>query len=202
MKILSALILLSASCGTMITPAAIEESEAIDPEIKSSYLLRWREAVDLANQFLASNRRKTLPFGHYTFDKEGMHFVTDEQTWPVEVWNTTWGDLVVCFGFAAQEREFGFVVGTRGEGSDLIANSFFLDPNGQLRRDWRMAKLILHETTHMVFREGTVGFWNGLWYYLEAIFTLSSSNHSAEDLPKKTDREFARFYTQDLHQKP
>ena len=51
----------------------------------------------------------------------------------------------------------------------------------------------LHETTHVVYREGTIGAWNTFVYYLVAVFTLSSKNHPAEDRPHATSEEFAWF---------
>ena len=38
--------------------------------------------------------------------------------------------------------------------------------------------------------EGTVGYGNTLQYYLEAVFLLRASDHSAERIPKAVDHEF------------
>jgi hypothetical protein len=56
-----------------------------------------------------------------------------------------------------------------------------------------IAELTLHETTHVVYREGTVGFWKGVEYYLETIFLLRYSTHSAERHPNATSEEFEYF---------
>jgi len=186
---------LSACANVAITPAAILRlDDAVVPaEERRARLATWREAVAIANGFLASEWRRTLPAGRFELDDElGMSFVTEHGTWPIEVRCTTWGDLCVATGFAAQERERGFVVGETGEERDrLVDNSLFESGTGWIRPASSIADLILHETTHTVWREGTVGFWNGVAYYLEAIFLLRAQHHSDERLPHGTDHEFA-----------
>ena len=172
------------------------ESPAVSQEERREIVATWREATERANAFLASPYRRTLPAGRYEFDdRDGMRFVTAAGTWPIAVRCTTWGDLCVACGFAAQEREDGFVVGSRGRARDrLVDNSLFVSGWG----GWRassdgVADLILHETTHVVWREGTVGFWNGVSYYLEALFLFRYANHSDERRPNATDEEFGWF---------
>ncbi|HKB16327.1 MAG TPA: hypothetical protein VKF62_09680, partial [Planctomycetota bacterium] len=108
------LLLLSAGLGACrsipVTPAAIEACAAPSGE-KARALGTWREAVDLANEFLASRFNRTLPAARYDLGPDGMRFVAADRAWPIEVRRTTWGDLVLWAGFQAQEREYGFCVG-------------------------------------------------------------------------------------------
>jgi hypothetical protein len=67
-----------------------------------------------------------------------------------------------------EQRVLFNVVAPLPETQDQIVGSLFV---------------ILHETTHVVFRHGTVGFWNGVAYYLEAIFLFRANDHSAERRP-------------------
>jgi hypothetical protein len=123
-----------------------------------------------------------------------MRFVTAAGVWPITVRCTTWGDVVVWFGFAAQEREDGFVVGSMAPERDrLVDNSLFVNGSGWRKPASDVADLVLHETTHVVWREGTIGFWNGVAYYLETIFLFRYSNHSAERRANATDEEFDWF---------
>jgi hypothetical protein len=117
----------------------------------------------------------------------------DGRTIPVEVRVTTWGGVGARLGFAAQERSWGFVVGRRGEGDPLVANSLFRDAGDDWRHRVRVAALILHEATHVVYDVGTVGFWKGLAYYLEALFLFRYRNHSGERAPFATTEEFNRW---------
>lgn len=120
-----------------------------------------------------------------------MRFVTPLGTWPIAVRCNWWGDVCVACGFAAQEREYGFVVGEREPERDrLVDNSFFQYGDGARKPAYELAELFLHETTHVVWREGTVGFWNGVSYYLEAIFLFRYSNHSDERKARGTGEEF------------
>jgi hypothetical protein len=97
-------------------------------------------------------------------------------------------------GFLAQEREFGFVVGARAPDRDeLVDHSFFRDHEGALVDAASIARLVLHETTHVVYREGTVGFWNGVAYYLEAVFLFRYATHSDERHARATGEEFEYF---------
>ncbi len=178
-----------------ITPAAIEACAAA-PEAKESALRRWREAVDRANAFLASPFRRTLPEARYDLGPGGMRFVAGDRIWPIEVRSTTWGDLVLWAGFQAQEREYGFCVGDcPPEKEPLLDHSFFRTADGGLLEPDAIADLILHETAHVVAREGTVGFWNSLAFYAEAVFLFRSTTHSDEDIPHAVSEEFAYFRT-------
>ena len=177
-----------------MTPAAIRGSAA-PAEEKEEAIGTWTEAVDLANGFLASPFRRTLPEGRFDLDEaEGMRFVAADRTWSIEVRSTTGGDLVLWAGYQAQERSYGFVVGSCPPDEEpLLHHSLFRTKSGDLLDPDALARLVLHETTHVVFREGTIGFWNSLAYYLEAIFLFRSRTHSDEDLPRATSEEFL-FY--------
>lgn len=189
---------LTACASVDVTPRALEES-ALAPEARDELARRWGEAVELANGFLASPYRLTLPAGRYTLAPDGMHLVTPERTWPVRVRCTTWGDLCVATGFAAQERTSGFVVGEvepqgREPAGRAVDNSFFLAPDGSPNGPREMAHLLLHETTHQVHRVGTIGVLRTLRYYAIAPFT-GGIDHPDEDFPHGTDEEFRAFWT-------
>ena len=180
-----------------LTPESIGKA-AVGDDLRRDAVATWREAVALANEFLDSPQRRTLPAGRYEIsDDSGMRFVSAAGAWPIAVRCTTWGDVVVDFGFAAQEREWGFVVGEMEPERDrLVDNSLFVAPNGWRKPASDVADLILHETTHVVWREGTIGFWNGVSYYLETIFLFRYSNHSDERRPNATDEEFSWFWSE------
>lgn len=189
---------LAAGCvDVTVTPRAIREIAAPDVPTadRDAAIALWEEAVALANEFLASDWRRTLPDGRYLLDPDaGMRFVAGERAWPIVVRCTTWGDLCVACGFAAQERADGFVVGRCAPDRDRrIDHSLFRFADGTPLAAIDVAGLILHETTHTVWREGTVGFWNGVAYYLEAIFLLRAEHHSDERRPHATDHEFGWF---------
>ena len=189
------LLLVGTGCaGVELTPAAVERA-LVEAPAPARAAATWRKAVALANEFLASAQRRTLPEGRIELsDAAGMRFVTSAGTWPIAVRCTTWGDVCLAFGFAAQEREWGFVVGSKEPERDrLVDNSLFVAPGGMRKSASAVAHLILHETTHVVWREGTVGFWNGVSYYLESIFLFRYSNHSDERRPNATDEEFDWF---------
>jgi hypothetical protein len=185
---------LVAGCRTItITPADLRQEAVAHPE-RELALEHWSSAVELANRFLASDFRRTLPPGRYELGEAGMRFVGERGELPIRVERTTWGDWIVRTGFAAQEREFGFVVGQRLPVRDaLVDHSFFRGPGGELASPDSIASLILHETTHVVLREGTVGFWNGVAYYLEAIFLFRYETHSGERHANGTSEEY-RFF--------
>ncbi|MBI5431844.1 MAG: hypothetical protein HZA52_03320 [Planctomycetes bacterium] len=189
-----ALVGLVAGCRSLeITPVALRADAAAHPE-RAVALERWNGAVELTNAFLASDFRRTLPSGRYELDDGGMRFVGERATWPIRVLSTTWGDWVVRTGFAAQEREYGFVVGEQSPVNDAwVDHSFFRGGDGSLAGAGEIASLVLHETTHVVYREGTVGFWNGVAYYLEAIFLFRYASHSDERHANATSEEF-RFF--------
>lgn len=186
-----ALTLAAAACTTVITPEGIAGAKA-PQEARDDALATWRAAIPLVNGFLASDFRHTLPPGRFELDdRTGMRFVTDEGAWPIEVHSNWWGDLCLFCGFAAQEREYGFVVGEADPERDRsVDNSFFCFGDSTRKGARYVAELILHETTHVVWRRGTVGFWNGFAYYLEAIFLFRTNDHSAERRPHATGEEF------------
>lgn len=199
------LLLLATACTSVpVTPAHLATAAAEDPDKSgpAQALELWGEALELANRFLASGYRETLDAGHFELTDDGMLYLTADASYPLSVRVTTWGNLCLSTGFEAQERSWGFVVGERGAGSALIANSLFRVPDSARDSEflWRgpgsLAELILHETTHTVFAVGTVSFWKGFTYYLEAIFLFRYSNHSAERLPFATSAEFARWFHQ------
>jgi hypothetical protein len=187
---------LSSCAGVLITPRTVRESKGPE-EDKEAAVAAWQEAVRLANEFLASPYRHTLPSGSFSLDDEGMHFVTPRGRWPIEVWWTPWGDFVLWTGGAAQEASYGFVVGKRptpGRNPDrVLDNSFFRNGTGGLVQPWSMALMILHETTHIVYGVGTVGFWSSAVNYLEMIFLFRTSTNSAERRPRATGEEFMYF---------
>src|SRR6185369_12433586 len=117
--------------GVPLTPAAISGAP-VPEDVRRDVVATWREAVALANDFLASPFRATLPAGRFELaDDAGMRFVTNAGSWPIAVYCTTWGDVCVAFGFAAQEREWGFVVGSMAPERDrLVDNSLFVYASG------------------------------------------------------------------------
>ena len=183
-------LLLAAACATVVTPAAVAEADW--PEAERAELLdRWQGAVDLANAFLADEANLSLPPARLDLDHEaGMTLQLEEGARPVRVENTWWGDVCVSMGFAAQERSWGFVVGDRGEGPQAVAHSLFYTPWETMKSEEMMAELILHEVSHMVHEEGTVGFCAGVSYYWHAMCHGGGREHPAERLPYATSDEF------------
>lgn len=180
-----------AACTAVVTPEGIARA-GIPQEVRDESLKTWRAAIAAMNEFLASDFRRTLPPGRFELDeRDGMRFVTGQGTWPIEVHCNWWGDLCLFTGFTAQEREYGFVVGEVDPERDRLVDNSFFSYNDASRKEARtVAELILHETTHVVWRQGTVGFWNGFAYYLEAIFLFRTNDHSAERRPHATGEEF------------
>lgn len=191
--LLAAALLLPGCASMEVTPASLRE--AVGPAAERELALaNWTEAVALANAFLESPARQTLPAGRLDLGEEGMTFRAGGRDWPIRVRCTAWGDLCLLAGFSAQERSWGFVVGKEEPGADrILDNSFLRNPFGGVSSPAAMAELILHETTHVVLREGTVGFWKGFAYYLEAIFLFRYDDHSAERRPFATSREFSGY---------
>lgn len=188
-----ALALLTACASVEVSPRSLRASNA-SPEEQTELLARWAEAVDLANAFLDSPFRRTLPQGDLVLADDGMLFETELGTWPIEVRCTSFGDLVRRFAFQAQERSFGFVVGECPPERDRrVDNAFFRELDGDPMSREQMADLVLHESTHVVWREGTVSFWKSVGYYLEAVFLFRYANHSAERKAHGTSQEF-RFF--------
>jgi hypothetical protein len=188
------LLLLCGCAAVPVTPATLVTSTD-RPEERDASLKRWREAVNLCNAFLESPYRKTLPPGEIWLTDDGMEFVADGLVRPINIRCTYWGDVLVWFGMAAQERSDGFVVGLVKSGrSRLLDNSFFKYGTNQPNFSAVMAELTLHELTHSYYQCGTVSFTKGMMYYLEAVFLFRYRNHSMERLPFKTSGEFESFY--------
>lgn len=185
------LLLLLQSCSTLISSRAIEASDA-PAEDRRKALELYRDGLELANAFLASEDCLSLPQGQFEETTDGsLAFVTPERGWPIRIRHSFGGDLVVSTGYRAQEREDGFVVGVRPPARHLETdNSMFRYSDGDWVDAESVARLILHETAHTVHGVGTVGVWNTLAYYAEAIFLLRSAKHSAETLPRATSYEF------------
>jgi len=191
--LLLALALAAACRSAVVSPATIRAAD-VPAEERAAALAALEQGVVLANEFLASPYRLTLPPGRFELDDDGMRFVTAGGERPIEVRCTTWGDLCVGFGFAAQERSWGFVVGAREPARDRrVDNTLLRDSDGEVKSPADVAELTLHETTHVVYGDGTVGFWNGVAYYLEAVFLFRYSKHSAERRPFATSHEFGYF---------
>jgi len=180
-----------AACSSIITYDSIAESGA-PAEIRGRALGLLGSAIEQANGFLSSQQRISLPRGHYQEAEDGtLLFVTDARRWPIRIRHSFGGDLVVWFGFRAQERDDGFVVGSRPPDEHAeIDNSMFRTSDGDWQSAHSIARLILHETAHTVHRHGTVGYWNTLAYYTEAIFLFRAANHSAERTPRAISVEF------------
>ena len=187
--------LLGSGCTSVpVTPAALRAAAPSDAG-SSNALVRWQQAVGYCNEFLSSTNRKTLPEGTVKLTDYGMEFVTSNRVQPARIRCTSWGDVLVRFGFSAQERSDGFVVGSEPPGkSRLTDNSFFRNGDGSVMSSPGMAELALHEMTHTYYHCGTVSFGKGVMYYLEAVFLFHYRNHSMERLPFQTSREFAEFY--------
>lgn len=187
-------VLVPSACRSVdVTPASLRSADAPAHE-RERALAVWRAAVERANAFLASPLRRTLPAGTIELADDGMRLRTEHGAWPLRVRCTTWGDLCVRTGFAAQEREDGFVVGAAPPGRDpRTDNSLFRTSEGEPHDAGRIARLVLHEATHVVYREGTVGTWNTIAYYAEAIFLLRAASHSAERKAHATSEEFTFF---------
>ena len=194
---LAAVVALAGCASVEVTPAAVERAARVPADERADLLRRWREALELANAFLDSPQRETLPAGRFELDRRrGMRFATAEASYPLRVRFTMWGDWVVAVGSVAQERSDGFVVGrSRSDPRDVaVDNSMFYDHRGRPREPAMLARLILHETAHVVLGVGTVGTCSSLWYYAEVALAWRTHNeHSAERLPRQVDRELDAY---------
>jgi len=196
------LLLVLASCVSQpITPEVLRELG----DDGAAAAARLERAVEIANDFLASDARETLPpgrierragelvfvhAGETVFAHAGEPPEPSELTW-IKIRRTTFGDLVESFGFEAQERSDGFVVGKRGDGDPRLANSLFVSPfDGSWNQAPWIAELILHELTHTVMGDGTTSVCGAVSYYAEAIFLWRYDDHSAERRPYATSAEF------------
>ncbi len=177
----------SVGCAsTELTPDALHALGAEDPEAVTA-LVRWKRGIDSANDFLASDFSQTLPAGRFQLAGDGMRFVTEDAVYPIGVHVLP---MSIPFGPDAQERSWGFVIGRKGDGDPLYANSMFRDDGCDWMHTIHVGGLVLHETAHVVFDVGTVGFWKGVAYYLEQIFLLRYRTHSAERLPFAVTDEY------------
>ncbi|MEM7305100.1 MAG: hypothetical protein AAF682_00450 [Planctomycetota bacterium] len=186
-----AILLLCASCTSVqIDPESLASD---DPEfVQAAETLE--AAVEAANDFLRSDARVTLPAGQLAWRDGELVFTHAGGEVPMRLRRTTWGDLCEATGFEAQERRDGFVVGARGEGDSRIYNSLFRSSLGFWKQPYRIAELILHELTHVYLEEGTIGTWNSVKYYAEAIFLFRYRNHSAERNAYLTTEEFLDWW--------
>lgn len=177
----------------LITPATVRESLLPEAE-KAAALHRWEEAVDIANYFLGSPYRRTLPDGRFVYAESGMRFESGGRVWPIQVKHDPIGQLCVNFGFVAQERSDGFAIGRVRPRRDVrIDNTWFKDRAGHPNNAATMAALLLHETTHVVLRDGTVSFWKSIGYYGEAAVTFRYRTLTGERRPYATSEEFEWF---------
>lgn len=188
-----------AACSTLVSPGAIRDCSSLPESERAEHLARWQAAVELANGFLASEENESMPAGEYLLSDEGMTFRTPEREYEVTIRNTWWGDLTVCTGYTAQERSWGFVVGTEGDGPEVVANSFFRSPDDEPREPARMARLILHETAHQVHGVGTLSLGKSLHYYWYAIFH-PNTRHPDEELPRRVSKEFVYWSDPELRE--
>lgn len=180
-----------ASCSTLVNRASIASSSA--PETTRNQALQLLDdAVADANRFLASEYNLSLPTARYETDlKSNLVFVTPDKRWPIRIRNSFAGDLVVWSGFRAQERDDGFVVGSRTPDEfKSIDHSMFRLSDGAWQSVESVARLILHETAHTINGEGTVGYWNTVKYYAEVLFLWRTHNHSDERIPKAVGFEY------------
>lgn len=181
-----------ALAACVVQPIAPDDLRALGPQGEAA-LERLDRAVALANAFLASDARATLPPGTLAWRGDRLVFAHPEGTDELYARRTTFGDVVERFGFEAQERSNGFVVGARGDGDPRVANSLFVGPDGAPKGTLAMAELLLHELTHVHFRDGTVAVCETIAYYAEAILLLRYADHSAERRPYATSREVVRW---------
>jgi hypothetical protein len=183
---------LLAGCRSVtVTPRAVREARHVPPAEIGLYLARWAEAVRLANEFLVSPRSLTMPRGAFVLTDDGMLFVTDSGTWPIEVRHRTWGAMVKLSGGQAQAWSWGFEVVPRPPDAEpLVDHSLFVDYEGEPVAAGDLARTILHETAHILYPVP----WGKVGYYAECVFLLRSSTHSAERIPRAVSEEFAWFH--------
>ena len=188
-----AAILLPGCSSVPITPAAVRQAPVATTDAASA-IQRWETAVIIANMFLESPYRRTLPAGRFTLTDAGMRLETAGGAWPIHVRYDAMGQVCVTFGFVAQERTDGFAIGKAPPKKNVVTdNTFFRTRVGAPQSPEGMAALLLHETTHEVLRDGTVNIPKSVAYYAEAVFLLRSRTLTAERRPYATSEEFGRF---------
>jgi len=190
--LLAGLLLLTASCSTLVAPRTILAEQDLDLAQKEDYLAQWEAGIAKANAFLASEANLSLPHGSYELLNDGMILRTEDRAWEVSVKKTTYGRMAASFGYPAQERSWGFVVGSGGKGPSAVANTLFYRIDGQRRSADAMAELILHESAHQIFDVGTLGFWKGARYYWLSMF-YGYDGHPDEADPYRVSQEYRQF---------
>jgi len=183
-----------AGCTSVpITPAAVHRAPV--PQAEAALAIeRWQTAVAIANLFLESPYRRTLPAGTFTLADDGMTFQNTTGVWPVHVRYDVIGQVCVKFGFTGQERADGFAIGKAPpHRSAATDNTFFRTRQGDEQRPEAMAALILHEFTHQLLRDGTVNIPKSAAYYAEAVLLMRYRTLTAERRPFATSEEFNRF---------
>lgn len=188
------LLLLAGCSSTVITPASVRHA-ATTPDESAALIARWEAAVVIANAFLESPFRRTLPAGRFTVADDGMSFASASgDRWPMIVRYDAIGQACVNLGFVAQERRDGFAIGHAPPRRNVVTdNTFFRTRAGAAQSPESMAALLLHESTHVVLRDGTVTIPKAIAYYSEAVFLLRSRTLTAERRPYATSEEFNRF---------
>ncbi len=199
MKIISASCLIAAALvlggcfAVPVTPGRLE-AEAVNRPLAKAELATWSQAIALCNEFLKSDPRQTLPPGAIAFERDSMVFNHEGGSIALAVKCTTFGDILVLSHMAAQERPWGFVVGsTKPHGGRLTDNSLFRYRNGAFVSDIGVADVILHELTHIYCKSSLDNPWEVIRYYAEACFLLRYRNHSMERLPFRTTAEFYAY---------
>src|SRR6185295_2126456 len=91
------LVLLASSACVVVTPSTIEAAKAPQQQ-RAQVLAAWTQSITIANEFLASPYRRTLPSGSIELGPRGMRFVTDRGAWPLEVHCNPYGALVLAVG--------------------------------------------------------------------------------------------------------
>lgn len=187
-----AALLLTCSCSTLIAPRTILAEADLELAQKENYLEQWEASLAVANAFLASEHNQSLPKGSYELRNEGMMLRGPERDYEVTVKKTTFGGLCATFGYPAQERSWGFVVGSASRGPSVVANTFFHGVSGKRRNAEMLAELILHETAHQVHDVGTLRFSRTMHYYWMSLF-YGYEGHPDEAMPVQVDTEFRAF---------
>lgn len=163
-----------------------------------------REALDaltsgvwLANAFLDSEFRHTLPAGRIDITEECLIYRSGSLEIPIHIRCTTFGDVLVAWDMAAQERSWGFIVGkVAGHGNRAYHNSLFYFPNGVFAGNVTVAGIILHELTHIYLGQGLDSMENSLRYYGEAVFLFRYRSHSMERAAYRTTDEYWSYITE------
>jgi hypothetical protein len=186
---LAACLAVVASCTSTTVPPDALAALAAEDERAARALAHWEQGVQFANAFLASDESVTLPSGRFELTGDGLRYVTETEAHPIEV-RVRWSPAVSWFGIDGQERSWGFAVGRRGEGDALYANSLFRDDGHDWSHPVHVGGLMLHETAHVVFDVGALGFWKGTAYCLEMLLLFRYRDHSGERLPYAVTDEY------------